>query len=75
MWTGREYFMEKQPKANKQKKEKLYILSTISEMCQEHRWGIDKCRRSALAPSWSALGLTSLVNDVMISQKVHEMSN
>jgi len=38
MWTGHEYFMEKQPKANKQKKEKLYILSTISEMCQEHRW-------------------------------------
>ena len=35
MWTGHEYFMEKQPKTNKQKKRKetlknVYILSAIT---------------------------------------------
>ena len=57
MWTGREYFIEKQPKANKQKKEKekLYILSTTSEMCQEHRWAGDKMQKAC--PSTSLIGI------------------
>lgn len=56
MWAGRDYFMEKQPKANKQKKEKekLYILSTTSEMRQEHRWTGDKMQ---VCPSTSLVGI------------------
>ena len=82
MWTDHEFFYGETAKNKKQnRKEKpknVYILNTKKvEKCQEHNWGlVIEYRRIQLKLNYTclvsvapALGLISLVNDVVIRKK------